>query len=46
MIGLLTPKSGPLLAFSTPKINPDVLIAQLKMEEEENDAKKCLDNFK
>jgi len=27
MVGLLTPKSGPLLAFSTPKINPDVLIA-------------------
>ena len=47
MIGLITPKSGQLLAFSTPKLNPDVLIAQLKMERSERSgALECFNNFK
>lgn len=40
---MLTPVSGPLIAFSTPKINADVLISQLVFD---NDAGEINVNFK
>ena len=47
MIGLITPKSGQLLAFSTPKLNPDVIIAQVKIDRlERRGAPECFNNFK
>jgi hypothetical protein len=45
MLGMLTAKSAPQVAFSNPKINVETLIAQIYYEGD-NDSKQMGKNFK
>jgi hypothetical protein len=45
MLGMLSAKSGPQVAFSNPKINVESLISQLRMDNDDRESKQTFKKF-